>query len=79
MIKIKAFVLLLPVEQSEIILKNEEYKSLKRYKKLLKLIFDKKRVKTVEEMVKKLKVEAGFIEDVMDSKILILPSYVDNV
>ena len=30
-------------------------------------------------MVKKLKVEAGFIEDVMDSKILILPSYVDNV
>ncbi|WP_146995879.1 hypothetical protein [Leptotrichia trevisanii] len=79
MIKIKAFVLLLPVEQSEIILKNEEYKSLKRYKELLKLIFDKKRVKTVEEMVKKLKVEAGFIEDVMDSKILILPSYVDNV
>ena len=79
MIKIKAFVLLLPVEQSEIILKNEQYKDLKQYKDLLKTIFDVKKVKTVEEMVKKLKVEAGFIEDVMDSKILILPSYVDNV
>ena len=55
MIKIKAFVLLLPVEQSEIILKNEQYKDLKQYKDLLKAIFDVKKVKTVEEMVKKLK------------------------
>ena len=53
MIKIKAFVLLLPVEQSEIILKNEQYKDLKQYKDLLKAIFDVKKVKTVEEMVKK--------------------------